>query len=67
MRMENLLRVGVDVGSTTIKMVILDQENTVLGQWYERHFSNIKKTIREITDKAGSVLRGRRFSLMFTG
>ena len=65
--MENLLRVGVDIGSTTVKMVILDTDDTVLGQWYERHFSNIKQTIRQISEYAGPILNGRRFSIVFTG
>lgn len=65
--MENLLRVGVDIGSTTVKMVILDDADVVLGQWYERHFSNIKQTIRQISEYARPILEGRRFSIVFTG
>ncbi|MBR0325205.1 MAG: 2-hydroxyglutaryl-CoA dehydratase, partial [Selenomonadales bacterium] len=65
--MENLLRVGVDIGSTTVKMVILDDNDVVLGQWYERHFSNIKQTIRQISEYARPILEGRRFSIVFTG
>ena len=62
-----MLRVGVDIGSTTGKMVILDDNDVVLGQWYERHFSNIKQTIRQISEYARLVLEGRRFSIVFTG
>lgn len=36
---------GLDVGSTTIKLVILNEKNEVVYKRYERHLSNIKKTI----------------------
>lgn len=65
--MENLLRVGVDIGSTTVKMVILDHRDAILGQWYERHFSNIKQTVRGIAEKASAILEGKTFSIAFTG
>ena len=35
----------IDVGSTTIKLVILNENKEVVYKRYERHFSNIKKTI----------------------
>ena len=39
--MYNILRVGIDIGSTTIKMVVLNEDNNIAFQHYERHFSNI--------------------------
>ena len=33
------LRVGIDIGSTTVKVVVLDEQNKLLFRSYERHYS----------------------------
>lgn len=38
------LQVGLDVGSTTAKMVVLNNKNKVIFKSYQRHFSDIKNT-----------------------
>jgi len=40
---ESPFRVGVDVGSTTIKLVVLGEEHAILYKNYARHFSEIGK------------------------
>lgn len=40
-------RVGIDLGSTTIKFVILDESNKIIYQDYKRHFSHIKENLIE--------------------
>jgi predicted CoA-substrate-specific enzyme activase len=42
---------GLDVGSTTVKLVILDR-GTIVYNVYKRHLSNIKSTIKEIIEEA---------------
>ncbi len=41
-------RIGIDAGSKTIKVVILDADNTVLYSSYRRHRADIRKTVQEI-------------------
>ena len=36
------LRVGIDIGSTTVKVVVLDEENKLLFRSYERHSSKAR-------------------------
>ncbi|HQD50430.1 MAG TPA: hypothetical protein PLL17_04795, partial [Defluviitaleaceae bacterium] len=43
--MSNKLHVGLDVGSTTVKILVIDSENTILFSRYQRHYSDIKQTI----------------------
>jgi len=38
-------KIGVDVGSTTVKIAVMDEENKLIYSRYERHFSDIKSTI----------------------
>ena len=42
MEKQNLHRLGIDIGSTTVKIAILNQENDMLFADYERHFANIR-------------------------
>lgn len=46
--MEKVLRLGLDVGSTTVKLVLTDLYNNIILKNYQRHFSDIKKTIQQI-------------------
>ncbi len=38
------LQVGLDVGSTTAKLVALNNQNEIIFKFYQRHFSDIKNT-----------------------
>lgn len=42
------LRVGLDVGSTTLKCVVLDDRDNILFSKYERHFSKISEKTCEM-------------------
>lgn len=65
--METKLRVGIDVGSTTIKMVILDEHNIIIFQEYERHYSDIPAALQAIVAKAYPILEQKIVSIMLTG
>ncbi len=43
-------KLGIDVGSTTVKVVLLDQENKIIFSVYERHMSNIFAKATELLD-----------------
>ncbi len=45
------MRLGLDIGSTTIKCVVLDDKNNLIYSTYERHFSQITEKIAEILGK----------------
>ena len=38
-------KIGLDVGSTTIKCVVLDEKNNIIYKDYKRHYSHIKDNI----------------------
>ena len=42
------LRIGIDIGSTTVKVVVLDEQNNLLFRSYERHFSKVREKTCEI-------------------
>ena len=61
------MRVGVDVGSTTIKLVIIDEAENILFHQYQRHFSDIPKAFSGILESARSVLSKSPFTIIITG
>ena len=45
------MRIGLDVGSTTLKCVVLDEEDQIVYSDYQRHFSQITgKTVGMLED-----------------
>ena len=43
--MNNSFRLGIDIGSTTVKIAILDNDNNIIFSDYERHYANIQETL----------------------
>ncbi|AHF07686.1 2-hydroxyacyl-CoA dehydratase [Desulfitobacterium metallireducens] len=63
----SVLNVGLDVGSTTVKMVVINDENQIVYKKYLRHFSNIKNTVIGMLEDAKNVIKGHGLTLMITG
>ena len=45
------MRIGLDIGSTTIKCVVLDENDSILYKTYERHHSHILEKAEEIINR----------------
>lgn len=58
-------RIGLDVGSTTIKTAVLDENDTLVYSSYERHLSDIKATLFKVLEKVFSKFDS--FSIVATG
>ena len=67
--MENniLHKLGIDIGSTTVKVAVLDEQDNLLFSDYERHFANIQETLSSLIQKAISKLGNRKVAPMITG
>ncbi|MBP3462666.1 MAG: 2-hydroxyglutaryl-CoA dehydratase, partial [Tyzzerella sp.] len=52
MSMRNQYTLGIDIGSTTVKIAILDEDNEVIFSDYERHFANIQETLSDLLGRA---------------
>ncbi len=46
------IRLGIDIGSTTVKAALLDEEGRLLFGKYERHYANIQETLAKILTEA---------------
>lgn len=60
-------RIGIDIGSTTVKVVVLDEAHQLIFRSYERHYSKAREraaqTLRAIADK----LQGQDVRMVLTG
>ena len=67
--MENntLHKLGIDIGSTTVKVAVLDEHDNLLFSDYERHFANIRETLSALIQKAFDQLGDRKVAPMITG
>ena len=62
------MRVGLDIGSTTIKCVVLDDVGKILFSTYERHFSHILEKGKALLEKvAADYLPDGRARLAISG
>jgi len=60
------LNVGIDVGSTTVKVVVLDGDE-LLFTHYERHMSQVRTKALEILNSAKDVLSGHELRVSISG
>lgn len=61
------LRVGIDIGSTTVKVVVLDENNALLFRSYERHFSKTRERTVETLYAIRDMLTGQTVHMVITG
>lgn len=65
--MENLLHVGLDVGSTTVKIVVMDNNKNTIYRDYKRHFSDTKNTVCNVLEDLLKRYPLNSFTLALTG
>ena len=65
--MSNILRVGLDVGSTTVKIVVLNNDLEILYTNYTRHFSDTKNTVCNVLQDLSNRFDSNDFSIVLTG
>ena len=58
---------GIDIGSTTVKISILDDAHNILFSDYKRHFANIRETLSSLLEDAYSKLGDITLHPMITG
>ncbi len=67
MKNNNLHKLGIDIGSTTVKVAILNEKDELLFSDYERHFANIRETLQSLIKKAHDALGNLSVAPMITG
>ncbi len=59
--------IGIDIGSTTVKVVVLDKNKTILYKHYGRHYARVRETTIELIDKLKDMLKDKHLRVAITG
>lgn len=65
--MEKILHVGLDVGSTTVKIIVMDENKNTIYKDYQRHFSDTKNTVCNVLESLLVKFPLNSFTLALTG
>ena len=65
--MSNLLHVGLDVGSTTVKIVVMDDKLNTIYENYQRHFSDTKNTVCKVLTEFLNNYKENTYTIALTG
>lgn len=58
---------GLDIGSTTVKMVVIDEQMNIVHSEYVRHGSEIKKSVEDIVNNTYKHLGNINLKIQITG
>ena len=65
---DTLLRIGLDIGSTTIKCVVLNDQDEIIYSCYDRHYSLITQKTHELLTRLDTdIVHGRKVHLSISG
>ncbi len=64
---EEVLHIGIDVGSTTVKLAVLDSNREILWAVYRRHHADVRATIVEVLKEAAEQFPERPMTIAITG
>ena len=65
--MNKVLHVGLDVGSTTVKIAVMDENLNILYTNYQRHFSDTKNTICKVLESFMENFPNYQYKIALTG
>ena len=60
-------KVGIDIGSTTLKCVVLDDNDNIVYKSYERHLSKVRQMTRDKFIELEKLLKGKDLKVALTG
>lgn len=65
--MNEILHIGLDVGSTTVKIVVMDNNKNTIYKDYQRHFSDTKNTVCNVLENLLLKYPSNTYTLALTG
>ena len=60
-------KIGIDIGSTTVKLAVLDEENCLIYSEYKRHLSDSKSMLMDLVNNCYKALGDIHLQLSITG
>ncbi|MBC2451312.1 acyl-CoA dehydratase activase-related protein, partial [Clostridium saccharobutylicum] len=65
--MNKLLRVGIDIGSTTIKMVVVGGQENIIYKTYRRHLADIRNAFKGCLEDAKEFVKDSKLAVSISG
>ena len=65
--MKNLLHIGIDIGSTTVKIAVLNHAKQSLHACYVRHYTDIRQKVWDLLQNAYEIFGDRQITMAITG
>lgn len=65
--MKEVIHIGIDVGSTTVKVVVMNHNLEVLYTTYKRHFSDTKNTVCDCLEELVNKFENYDMTIALTG
>ena len=65
--MNKILHVGLDVGSTTVKIVVMNEDLNIIYTDYQRHFSDTKNTVCKVLENLMQKFTDYEYTIALTG
>ncbi len=60
-------KIGIDAGSTTLKCIVLNEEDKILYSNYERHYSKVREKLIEELENIKGIIKNKKFKIAITG
>mgnify|MGYP003309458326 CR=1 FL=1 len=65
--MKKVVHIGMDVGSTTVKIAVMNEELEIIETSYERHYSDTKNTVCKVLEDLAERYKENEFTIALTG
>ena len=65
--MKEVIHIGMDVGSTTVKIVVMNDKLEEIYSSYERHFSDTKNTVCKVLEELIEKYKDNEYTIALTG
>jgi predicted CoA-substrate-specific enzyme activase len=65
--MKNVLHIGIDIGSTTVKIAVLNEAKQCLHACYVRHYTDIRQKVWDLLQNAYEVFGDQQITIAITG
>ncbi len=59
--------IGIDIGSTTVKVVVLDENKRILYKHYGRHYALVRENTVDLIENLRDLLQGKQVKVAITG
>lgn len=60
-------KIGIDAGSTTLKCIVLNEDDKILYSNYERHYSKVREKLIEELENIKGIIENKKFKIAITG